>query len=297
MKGRGMWFLLWCIAPFVLTNCASLTAYPERSIDPQAEIQALEHYLQPSAITRYESDKDQDRNGLSRQAWRNAVVNARIRAIDLHFNAFQQGLFQEGIGLGIATDWSVLALNVAGTLTGGVANVLAAASAGVVGARAAFDKNAFFEKSMLALLTTMVAKRKDVLVRIREGLTKSLDEYPLTLALHDLESYYQVGTIPGAILEVAEAAGATAKKADARLESLLIVKAVPADLQVRRENIATYIKTTLNARERDSLAQALRLPTGDTALVHLLRAVAQAESASAIDVLAQQIKALFGREF
>jgi hypothetical protein len=69
----------------------------------------------------------------------------RARATDLHFNAFQQKLFQEGVGLGVATDWMVLALNVGGSVAGAAASALSAASAGVVGAKAAFDKNEWID--------------------------------------------------------------------------------------------------------------------------------------------------------
>lgn len=299
MRARVMKLLSMIIISIVLSSCASLTAYPDRSTNPQAELKAMDMYLQPTVITKYESDKDQDRNGLTKRAWRNEIVNARVRAADLHFNRFLQRLFQEGVGLGIATDWIVLGLNGAGALAGGAANALAASSAGVVGAKAAFDKNAFFEKTMPALLATMVAKRKDVLVRIREGLTKDIDEYPLTLALSDLESYYNAGTIPGAIVEIAEAAGAIAKKAEAQLESLTIVTPVPVDLQARREKASDYVKSLANERPGDlnNLAKSLGLRTGDTALGDILTAIAKAQSTKAFDFIAQKIKILFGKEF
>lgn len=208
-------------ALILLSGCASMSAYPERATDPQGELTAMNRYLQPSAITKYDAQNDSERDGLSKRVWRNEVVNARVRATDLYFNAFQQKLFQEGVGLGIATDWMVLALNVGGSVAGGAASALSAASAGVVGAKAAFDKNVFFDKTMPALLANMMAKRKEVLVRIREGLIKDVDEYPLTLALNDLETYYNAGTIPGALVDIAETAGAVAKEADKKLTVLL----------------------------------------------------------------------------
>lgn len=284
-------------APFLISSCASLKAYPELSSDPAAELKAMEKFLQPSAITKYEAQNDSDRDGLSKRAWRNEVVNARVRATDLHFNTFQQGLFQEGVGFGITTDWIVLALNAAGSLAGGAANVLAATSAGVVGAKASFDKNVFFEKTMPALLTTMVAKRKEGLVRIREGLTKDIDEYPLTLALSDLDSYYYAGTIPGALIDIAETSGATAKKADAQLESLLIVVPVPPELQARRETAAAFVKTLVGKPDQlNALAKSLGLPTGPDALTEILTAISRAQSTKAFDLIAQKLKILFGKE-
>ncbi|MBI3799356.1 MAG: hypothetical protein HY268_20620 [Deltaproteobacteria bacterium] len=297
MKMQVMRFPPLIIIMMVSTSCATLKAYPDRATDAGAEIQALDKYLQPDAITKYESANDSDRSGLSKQAWRNEVVNARVRADDLYFNQFQQRLFQEGIGFGLATDWIVLALNAAGTLaTAGTVNALSAASTGVVGGKAAFDRSVYLEKTMPALVATMAAKRKEVLVRIREGLTKNIDEYPLPLALSDLESYYDAGTIPGAIIEVANAAGATAKNADAQLESLLIVAPVPPDLQVRRENMADFVKI-LKPNELDVLAKSLRVRTGDAALEDVLSKISEAQTQRAFDLLAQKIKILYGKEF
>ncbi len=284
---NGPLFALTALA--LLGGCASLRAYPEPSIDPAGELRVLDKYLQPTAITRYDSANDADRDGLTKRAWRNEVVNARVRAIDINFNTFQQKLFQEGVGSGIATDWIVLALNAAGALAGGAANALSATSAGIVGARASFDKHAYFEKTMPALMASMVAKRKEILVRIREGLTQDIDEYALTLALNDLDSYYQAGSIPGALLEIAETSGDKAKKADAKLE---LVTAVPADLQARREKAAAYVKT-LNQSQLDTLAKSLGIPTGPNALVGILTKIATAQTTKAFDVIAQKIKILF----
>lgn len=282
-------------ALILLSGCASLTAYPKQSIDHEAELKAMDKYLQPTAITKYDAQNDSERDGLSKRSWRNEVVNARVRATDLHFNTFQQQLFQEGVGLGVATDWIVLALNVGGSVAGGAASALSAASAGVVGAKAAFDKNVFFDKTMPTLLANMVAKRKEVLVRIREGLSKDVDEYPLTLALNALDTYYNVGTVPGALIDIAESAGATAKKADAQLESLLIVTAVPQDLQVRREKAAAYVKD-LNQKQLDSLAKSVGLRTGPDALEDILTAISKAQSTKAFEIIAQKLKILFNKE-
>jgi hypothetical protein len=76
----------------LLSACASPRAYPPPSSDVKAELTALGPYLQPSALTTYDSPHEGDRGGLTPRAWRDVVVNARVRAIDLQFNAFQQDL-------------------------------------------------------------------------------------------------------------------------------------------------------------------------------------------------------------
>jgi hypothetical protein len=263
MGGRTMMIKAWSImftmilAVISVSGCtASLKAYPERSYDPEGELKAMALYLSQDAITKYTATDNLARNGMTRRQWRDAVINARIRAIDLHFGFFQQALFQQGVGSSIATDWTTLGLGGAGAVFAGSAQVLSAISAVVVGGKSSFDKNAYFDKSMPALLTAMVAGRKQVLVRIREGLTKDIDQYPMELALNDLDSYYNVGSIPGALMEVSESAGKLSQEADKRLKQILVVSPVPEGLQKRREAAAAFVKG-LDAPKLATLAKAL----------------------------------------
>lgn len=228
--------------------------------------------------------------------WRNAVVNARIRAMDVMFNEFQQDLYQEGVGFGISTDWIVLALSGAGALISSASTALSAASSGVVGAKAAFDRNAFLDKTLPTLLATMVAQRKDVLVTIRASLALDIDEYPLTLALTDLDRYYQAGTLPGALTAVAQNAGSVAEAADDRLKNLLVVNVTPPRLQARREKAADFIKSLDDAQQR-TLAQSLKVPADDAMLPNLLLAISGAESDEAFEIISQKIRIHFGEEF
>lgn len=293
---NGLGYLALLLVPLALAGCmASLTAYPERSYDPKAEMEAMKAYLSPDAVTKYTASEDYQRNGLSKRQWRDAVVNARILAINLHFNDFQQALFQEGVGLGLATDWVTLALGGAGALSESSAQTLSAISTVVIGGKAAFDKNAYFDKTMPTLLATMVAKRKQVLVRIKEGLTKGVDEYPLELALSDLDTYYNAGSIPGALMEVAESAGKAAKEADKKLEEILVVSPVPEPLQKRREAAAAYVKS-LNSSQLRTLAKSLGQEDQEDHLVSILTTISAAESESKFELIAQKLNILFGKE-
>ena len=277
-------------------GCAALKAYPDRSIDPVAEIKALAPYLAPDVLAKYHAASDTERNGLTQRQWRDAVIEARIREADIQFNAFQQKLFEQGVGFGIATDWIVLALNAAGALSGGAANVLAATSGGVVGARASFEKNAFFDRTMPSLLATMVAGRKETLVKIRQAQTGTPAEYSLGAALNDLETYYNAGSIPAALTQIAETSGAAAKKADAELKSLGVVVAVSDVLQKRRAAAATYVKS-LTPAERATLAKSLGITGPADPVAEVLGAIATADTEAKFDRIAQTINVLFGRDF
>lgn len=212
------------LASLTLSGCSSFSGYPDRATNLADELASIKKYLRPQIITDY-NDPAITPVG-EKKSLRDEIVNARIYATDLHFGAFQQDLRQEGIELNLSSDIAVIGLNLAGTLVGSAAtkSMLAAASGGLVAAKTSFDKNVYFEKTMVVLLGEMVAQRKSVLVRIRGNLVKSVDEYPLTQALVDLEDYYNAGTIPGALMEIAEESGAKAKKATEDLEDIIVYK-------------------------------------------------------------------------
>ena len=142
----------------------------------------------------------------------------------------------------------------------------------------------------------MVAQRQTVLVRIRQGETQDAAAYPLTRGLADLEDYYAAGTVPGAIANLATNAGAQAKQAQEKLDAIPLVTAVAADVQARKEPIAAYVKT-LSKDDLNRLAGALNLPTGDAALVSILRVIATATATQQLDDLRAQIKRLFNKDF
>jgi hypothetical protein len=199
------------------TGCAALKGYPETSSDPNAELAILAKYYQPDFVQKCIDKQDPT----EQRKCRNEIVNGRIRAIDLHFNAFLKKLFKEGVSSNIAVDWAVIALSAAGAVAGGETTkaVLSATSGGLVGAKGSFDKNAYFEKTMPVILLRMTAERKKVLATLREGMAReNIEEYPLQRALIDVEDYYSAGTIPGAMMAVAEDAGKTAQKADEKIE-------------------------------------------------------------------------------
>jgi hypothetical protein len=231
---------------------------------------------------------------LTKEGWRNEVLEARIEDMNLQFTRFEQSLYEQGIGFGVGTDWIVLALSGAGAVvTGGASNALSAASAGVTGARSAYGKDVLYDKTLPVIIAQMVAQRQTVLVRIREGETQGANAYPLTRGLADLEEYYNAGTIPGAISNLAINVGAQSKEAQEKLD---VVSVVPAELQIRREAVAAYVKT-LSADQLNQLAPKLQQPVGDGALAEILKMISRADTTAKLDSITTQIKALFGKEF
>lgn len=202
----------------LLNGCASVSGYPDRSYDLKAELAALDIYHRPDIITTYNG-----KTGADKKDYRDEVVNARLRAIDLHFSIFEQAVARENVIGNVGVDWAVLGLGGATALAplSATKSILGAISGGITGAKGSVDKNVFYNKTMPVLLAKMESLRKEVLVRIREGLTQSTSDYPLTQALIDLDDYYKAGTIPGAIIGIAVTSGDSIKKSDDQIKNIL----------------------------------------------------------------------------
>ncbi len=221
----GVHVLRWLLvagAFLFASGCVMIRGYPDRSGDIGADLKSLEQYFAPATIQAANNQTvEADRRRL-----RDDIVNGQLRAMDLHFALFEQEMAREGVLINVGTDWAVLGLSGAGTIvpTAGTKAILAAISGGLTGAKGSVDKNVFYEKTMPVLLGKMEALRKEQLVAIRTGLNLPTSSYPLNQALIDVENYYKAGTIPGAILGIAESSGATAADAEKNLKNLIVLK-------------------------------------------------------------------------
>lgn len=195
---------IFALLVMVLGGCqASIDAYPKRLYDATVPTVAV---IDSIAVTRefYELRTEDER-----RHYRNAVIAERIAAMNISYRLFEEQLFQEGTVRNIAADWALLGLAGAGATiaSSGTQQILAAVSGGLVGARAAFDKNALFDRTLPSLVAKMEASRQQVQERLLNGMKLDTDAYGIIEALGDLESYYNAGTLPGAILNVAGDAG------------------------------------------------------------------------------------------
>jgi hypothetical protein len=202
----------------LLTGCSTIRAYPKPVVDEKKELEFLKPYFLTDVVSNYFSRvSEQDRRD-----YRDQIVNARLRALDLQFEIFEKEINRDKNLSQIGIDWAVLGLSGAGAVVGGASTkaVLAAISGGLTGAKLSFDKNLFYEKTMPVLLAQMEASRTKQLANIRIGLQQATTNYSLTQALVDVDMYYKVGTLPGAIIAITSSAGAEHKEAQQELRSI-----------------------------------------------------------------------------
>ncbi len=294
------------IAALTLGGCvAALKGFPDRVANTETELTALKPFMNADAIKAYK-----DATGDAKKLKRDEYVNARISAIDLHFGEFEKALFQEGVGGGIATDWLKLALGGAGTLYAGASQALSAAVTGIEGAKASFDKQAFFANTITTLFAAMDANRKTIHVKIQKGLARPVANYTLTQAFADLEDYYVAGTIPGALISINADSGAKGEKADKDIKFERDKAFLEIGRQKRVDKILDMIAKLTDSKaidlikippvadaKADQLVQLrdpgdLRLTKGDVARQLLkMRAVLSKRSDEALDAWEAAVKA------
>jgi hypothetical protein len=190
----GLAISAWC---GLLIGCAPLVGYPKDPENTEATLAALAPYFNGIAETDYLATADVT----LRTGKRNGIVLVRMRAYDIEFSDFERSLYGEGNEATLGSDLVGLILGGLTATTGNAATkaALGAASAGVIGAKAAIDKDLYYQKTIPALLAQMEADRLSALLPITAGLKLPDANYPLMQAYIDLDAYKNAGSIPAAI--------------------------------------------------------------------------------------------------
>jgi hypothetical protein len=232
----------------ILGGCSAFSGYPTDFQNTDAVIAADEPYLSAEVRTIEDNPSDAARNGLTQQQYRDAVVYRRLEVIDINYYDFESKLTTAYNLLDVGADLTALILNGLGATTGVATTkaALAAASAGVIGAKGAINTDIFYQKTLPALITQMRANRQTVLVTIKTGLQSAVAKYSLDAALMDVSNYYVAGTLPSAVAQVTAQAGTSLQKANADLavvQGAAFLPSYPA-----RVSLETQVSNLTNAQ-------------------------------------------------
>lgn len=206
--------------------CETLSGFPQPAQNDDTEITANQKYFAADVRNNEDGIDGSKRSGLTRQQYRDAVVYGRLNVIDIRYFEFTKSLTSTNNGISTGADLSVLVLNGFGATTGAAAAkaALAAASAGIVGAKATVNTDLFYQKTLPALIAQMNAGRQQQLVIIKTGLGKSIDLYPLGEALNDVQNYYIAGTLPSAVQQVTSNAGSALADATKQVKQITLAR-------------------------------------------------------------------------
>jgi hypothetical protein len=228
-------------------NTLSRTSGPPPIPEDDAKLKAASQ-VGASYEKYHAAGTDEDK----RRGIRDEFIANRVAQLDLDFLAYVRSVSSNKRTLDAATEAAQLTLGIAATLVGGehAKENIAAAIALITGGKATYDKNYFDNKGLDAILATMISRRKEVFVRIVQGLSVSTSEYGIVQAKADLDDYYNAGTMEGAYFSIQAAAHEREK-------------AAADDLKVIQEtvrNVPTNLSPAVRASKR-SLSAAL-LDTG-----------------------------------
>jgi len=197
--------LLLLFLPLV-SACAPLRGFPTDPTDTQvlADQQLVNNYYSPQATEQ------------ERLLLRNQIVSGRVNAYEAAYSDFKRRLNGDANTINLVSDLSLLGLAGVAATTGSIttATALAAASAGIIGAKGAINSDLYFQRTLPALLAQMDANRATAKLPIVRGLRKSNTDYPLAIALIDLDALRDAGGIPTAIAGVTQQAEAAKVSAE-----------------------------------------------------------------------------------
>ncbi|MER8746559.1 hypothetical protein NKH54_26355 [Mesorhizobium sp. M1004] len=140
---------------------------------------------------------------------RNNYVYARMYAIDLNFSEFERRLQADSSQLDVAGSVANIALTQTSTLIApvGTKNILTSVAAGLTGTQAAYEQKVFLGKTVQLLESQMELDRNRQATQIYQRLRLPASQYSLYLALSDLETYYQAGTMANAQINISHDVG------------------------------------------------------------------------------------------
>jgi len=190
----------------LLVACAPIRGYPNDPENTDATLDRLQPYFDGTKEAEYFALAT---TADTRALKRNEIVFARLRGYDIAFADFERRLYGDANAVTLGSDLVGLVLAGLTATTGNAAtkSALGAASAGVIGAKSAIDKDLYYQKTIPALLAQMEADRLNALLPITKGLKLPDADYPLMQAYIDLDVYKNAGSIPAAINAVNKDAG------------------------------------------------------------------------------------------
>jgi hypothetical protein len=182
---------------------------------------------------------------------RNEILDDLTYLIDVNYAAFETELQRSKAMFDTGSDLVLLGLGAAGSVhpAGTATKLLAAASGGISGARSSINKNFLHERSIQALTAQMRAARAKRLELIRKGMTLRVTDYSLSRGLSDLVTYYNSGTLLGALTEITAEAGEKEKQATKATEGMIEVSyAEDAATKPLRERITNWLLADADQR-------------------------------------------------
>lgn len=221
-------FVITVIA-MVLSGCASISGHPSTEFPEEEDLNKNIIALTNQELDTYFSTSS---NPKTQRDQRDLFMVKRMAAIDANFNNYIKQIYGEDVISTVGIEWIAIGTATAAALISNSTTqaILAGITGALIGSKAAFDKKALFDRTIIALLSQMTANRWIVRARILDGLKKPVNQYSLMQAHTDLQAYYRAGTIPGAINGILESSTNQAATAIEAIRNLSVVTYGPDEV-------------------------------------------------------------------
>jgi hypothetical protein len=250
------------------TGLASL-GQPERLYTEKEEIAAIRSYFaseDPGAPwSRYFSLQPG-----AQEKFRNEYITHRMYAIDLEYTKYEASLTHEGQEANFLSAITNLSLNGAATLVPVVhtKNLLNQIAMGVTGVDSTYNEKILLNQTMQHIQNGMRTGRYEQATIILANMKCDVADYPLGLALSDLELYYRAGTLTSGLMKVSDTVSQAKTDAKAAKDDsspgAAGASAVPTPARARlMQNVATAVQAAGNADATKTCpASGVRLGNG-----------------------------------
>jgi len=225
-----------CWGPAALTEPERLTATADELAPIRATFDDFDLWARYSSI----------RDPLTRMAYRNDIITARMYAIDINYTNYETRLGADAHGV----DFTTAVLSHAASLAVPLINVqqtkdIVSATGGLIGFYGtAYNEKLLLQQTIQHVQAGMRQARYRQAGHILANMRCDAAVYPLGLALSDLEIYYRAGTFSTGLIKVTENVAKATTDAQAEKnkqnpnptpEAHAIVAANAVDAQIKNE--------------------------------------------------------------
>jgi hypothetical protein len=215
---------LFCLV-MAATVAAGCSVYKPKATVPRTyDKQMLEDVSKSDLLPTYnalpEATEDDKKRKISR---RNQILMELIFLVDHNYSAFEDRFYTSQATFSTAGDFVSLSLTAATAVTGTahLKSVLAAVATGTTGMKTSVEKNFFDTQTRGAIVAKMRSSRAAELAIIQDEhhMKGGLTDYSLETGLGDVQTYYEAGTLVGALQSISESAGTDQSNAKAKQEA------------------------------------------------------------------------------
>ena len=178
-----------------LSGCIPSTRTPDRLYPVAFEMEQV-RAGQEDLIQQYRALILSNDGARARLA-RNEIIGQRMYAIDVQYTQYETALTREVQEVGFGALTTAGALGTASTLFTPVAtkSILSGLSTAVLATKGHYDSEILLAQTIKTIQKQMRASRNLIAAGITARMAQSVADYPLPIALSDVEDYYNAGTL------------------------------------------------------------------------------------------------------